>query len=139
MFVRSVVLLPFAVCAVRLFSVKTVAGWMDARPEAARAPARQNQQETHRLAQAARRMMEAASRYGLARGNCLSKSLVLWRLLRREGVVATLRVGGRKEGKQFEAHAWVELDGFAINDSGGLRDGFVPFDEGKSGAWIGER
>lgn len=84
-------------------------------------------------------MMEAASRYGLARGNCLSKSLVLWHLLRREGVMATLRVGGRKEGKQFEAHAWVELDGFAINDSGGLRESFVPFNGTESGEWIAER
>jgi hypothetical protein len=81
------------------------------------------------VANAACRMTEAASRHGVLRGNCLSKSMVLWRLLRRHGLKATLHVGGQKTSASFEAHAWVELEGRILNDSDGIRESFVPFED----------
>ena len=59
---------------------------------------------------------------------CLSRSLVLWWLLRRQGIVSTLRIGVRNDSCRFEAHAWVEYDGFVLNDTPTIQDSFAPFD-----------
>ncbi|MHB8525656.1 MAG: lasso peptide biosynthesis B2 protein [Candidatus Acidiferrales bacterium] len=78
--------------------------------------------------QTASRIVDAASRHGLVRGNCLSKSITLWWLLRRRGIPVRLRLGARRTGDQFEAHAWVELDGRVINDSEDVRTRYSPFE-----------
>jgi len=39
----------------------------------------------------------------------------LW-LLGRQGIDSHLRIGIRKENDKFEAHAWVERDGAALNE-----------------------
>ncbi len=74
------------------------------------------------------RMEAAAARNILVGANCLEHSLVLWWLLRRRGIVAALRIGGRKESGQFEAHAWVELDGVVLDGSNQEHRHFVPFE-----------
>lgn len=74
------------------------------------------------------RMIEAASRHGIVRGNCLSKSIALRWLLRRKGIHAPLRIGARKAGNGLEAHAWVELDGQIINDSEEVRESYTIFE-----------
>lgn len=58
---------------------------------------------------------------------CLHRSLVLWWLLRREGLPAELRIGVRKPGGQFEAHAWVEYQGRPLNDRPQVREEFATF------------
>jgi hypothetical protein len=70
----------------------------------------------------------ATARRLFIRTNCLEQSLVIWFLLRRRGVSATLRFGGRKDGDQFEAHAWVEWQGVVLNDEGAVREKFTPFE-----------
>ncbi|MGA7918501.1 MAG: lasso peptide biosynthesis B2 protein [Candidatus Acidiferrales bacterium] len=74
------------------------------------------------------RMEAAAARNIFARANCLEQSVVLWWLLRRNGINAVLRIGGRKESGQFEAHAWVELDGWVLDGSSQEHRHFVPFE-----------
>jgi hypothetical protein len=61
-------------------------------------------------------MVNAADRHGLVHPSCLAKSLTLRWLLRREGIASDLRIGIRKENEKFEAHAWVELEGAALNE-----------------------
>jgi hypothetical protein len=53
------------------------------------------------------------------RPTCLTRSLALVYLLRRRGLPAELRIGVRKTGEAFGAHAWVECQG----ESFGQRDG----------------
>lgn len=65
-------------------------------------------------------------RYSLFRGNCLSQSLALARLLRRRGVVPTLQLGVRLTGPKFDAHAWVEHDGRVLNDTQDVHTRFTP-------------
>lgn len=77
--------------------------------------------------QSASRMLDAASRRGLVRGNCLSRSIALWWLLRRRGIPAQLRIGARKIGNQLEAHAWIEVAGHAINDSDDVQTRYARF------------
>jgi hypothetical protein len=74
------------------------------------------------------RLVSIASRHGLARGNCLSQSLTLQRLLRGHGFASELRIGVRRAGAALEAHAWVELDGRPLNDRADVAQHYAPFD-----------
>jgi hypothetical protein len=81
-------------------------------------------ERAHRIA----RIHEATSRHLSSRANCLEQSLVLWWLLVRRGIRAELRIGARKEAGRFEAHAWVELGGVVLNNTGEEHLHFAPFD-----------
>jgi hypothetical protein len=74
------------------------------------------------------RMVQAASRHGLTRANCLEQSLVLWYLLRRRGLPTNLRVGVRKAERGLHAHAWVELGSVVLNDARDVHLRYVPFE-----------
>jgi hypothetical protein len=74
------------------------------------------------------RMVQLAASYCQPWANCLKKSLVLWSLLRHQGISSELRIGVRKETEHFEAHAWVECEGVALNDTLDVRSRFAMFD-----------
>lgn len=80
------------------------------------------------------RMAGAAARNLFFSTNCLEQSLVLWWLLRRRGIAADLRIGARKDDQRFEAHAWVEFRGMALNSGGEDHLHFTPFEE--QGTWM---
>lgn len=73
-------------------------------------------------------MVNAADRHGLVHPSCLAKSLTLWWLLGRQGIPAQLRIGIRKEQEKFEAHAWVERDGAAVNEPEEHHHHYAAFD-----------
>lgn len=59
---------------------------------------------------------------------CLGRSLVLWFLLRRRGIDASLVIGAAPEGgERLRAHAWVEVDGEPVNDEADVRERFGTF------------
>ena len=60
--------------------------------------------------------VQGAAAWSLHRPTCLHRSLTLWWLLRRQGIASELRIGVRKQEGRFEAHAWVEHEGVALND-----------------------
>ncbi len=79
------------------------------------------------------RLQAAAERHLLFRMSCLEHSLVLRWMLRRHGIDANLRFGGRKEETRFEAHAWVEVCGASFGEvNGGEGIHFVPFESSES-------
>ncbi len=84
---------------------------------------------TFEQAQLLANLSTATARRFLLRTNCLEQSLVIWFLLRRRGIPATLRFGGRKEHDRFAAHAWVEWQNIVLNDEGGVHAEFAPFEE----------
>jgi hypothetical protein len=61
-------------------------------------------------------MVNAAIGHVWRASTCLEKSLALWWLLGRQGIACEVRIGARKRGGKFEAHAWLERDGVAINE-----------------------
>ena len=61
------------------------------------------------------RMMRAAVRHWPLHFSCLEESLGLWYLLGQQGAASQLRIGVRKNSGKFEAHAWVEYAGEALN------------------------
>ena len=83
--------------------------------------------EQRKTIAAATRMVRAAVRYSFAGASCLEQSLVLWHVLERSGVPSELRVGVRKANGRFEAHAWVEHEGAALNEPEGAHKHFSAF------------
>jgi len=75
------------------------------------------------------RMVRSAAYRSLGTPTCLEKSLALWWLLGRRGIASSLRIGARKTGDKFEAHAWVECDGIALNEPEELHRHYAAFDE----------
>ena len=73
-------------------------------------------------------MVRIAANHGLFRANCLEQSLTLSWLLKRRGIETDLRIGAQKHEGKFAAHAWIELDGVAINDSHDVGERFPVFD-----------
>ncbi|HEX2091259.1 MAG TPA: lasso peptide biosynthesis B2 protein [Longimicrobiaceae bacterium] len=61
------------------------------------------------------------------RAVCLEQSLALYVLLRRRGAPAELRLG--VQVYPFHAHAWVELDGAAVNEDPETVERFRAFPE----------
>ena len=60
-------------------------------------------------------------------GSCLSRSLALWWLLRRQGTNPTIHVGTRKFDGRFQAHAWVSLNSRPLNAGTHVWDKYVQF------------
>jgi hypothetical protein len=74
------------------------------------------------------RMVNAAIRHVWRASTCLEKSLALWWLLGRQGIACELRIGARKLEGKFEAHAWVERGGLALNEAQQEHRHYVAFD-----------
>jgi hypothetical protein len=49
--------------------------------------------------------------------NCLERSLLLYRLLSREGANPTIVFGVDRGTETVAGHAWVEIDGAAVHDT----------------------
>ena len=79
--------------------------------------------EARRLALA----LVRAARYGVIRPQCLVRSVALSRLLASHGIEGALvRVGVRRNAREFLAHAWVEYAGETLGDADEHVGTFVP-------------
>ena len=73
-------------------------------------------------------LVRAARKWHIVRSTCLSYSLVLWRLLRRQGIDSDVRIGVRRGmSGEVEAHAWIEWNGEVLNDCADVATHYVPF------------
>lgn len=72
-----------------------------------------HEHEPQRLA----RFMHRLGRY-LRGSRCLDQSLALTSVLRQRGYRADLIIGAERKPTGFNAHAWVEIDGQALDESG---------------------
>ena len=79
------------------------------------------------------RMVLAAARNSPIPSTCLERSLSLWWMLARQGIVTQFRIGVRKDGETFAAHAWVERNGVAIGEPEAQHLHFAAFAEEMSG------
>ena len=68
-------------------------------------------------ARAIQRWVEVAARRGPIAGTCLTRSLTLLMLLKREGIPGDLRIGVRLDAGKLDAHAWVEVNGEPVNET----------------------
>ena len=74
------------------------------------------------------RLVRVAVRYHHLWTNCLKQSLVLWILLRSQGILSELRIGVQRESDKFTAHAWVEYQGIVLNDTDDVHQRYQAFD-----------
>ena len=70
----------------------------------------------------------ANRRYSVYVADCLTRSLVTQYLLRCMQIPAELKLGTRTTTGQFEAHAWVEYDGHALNELEDVQTIYSVFD-----------
>jgi hypothetical protein len=61
--------------------------------------------------------------------SCLTQALAADVMLRRAGATPQVRIGVAKDRQEFEAHAWLELDGRVLVGDHDL-DRFVPLERG---------
>jgi hypothetical protein len=111
----------------RLFDHKSwekLLGWYGRKPQPQE---RVSDSTTLENARAVRCLEESAARHLFFRPTCLERSLVLRWLLRCRGIESELRLGARKADRRFEAHAWVEVCGAALNDESHQHQDFTVF------------
>jgi len=61
-------------------------------------------------------LVDVAARYAPVRPTCLTRALVLCRILGRRGLVPELRIGVAHRDGGLAAHAWVERNGQPLAD-----------------------
>jgi len=107
--------LPVVETSLRCIGAQRTASWLShaIKPRAIHPPAAAELQQADRLAHLA----AIAGRRGILQARCLSQAMLVRALLRRRGLDAVLQVGVRKDSGQFDAHAWVEVDGHTLAQS----------------------
>jgi hypothetical protein len=118
--VRFLYLIPIAALSLRTFGYHRTMTALTAR---SRPVPRHRSAQAQSMARALRRVVF----YAPYSGNCLSQSVALWWQLRRAGLDSSIVLGVRIEASAFTAHAWVEIDERALNDSVDVRQQFHPF------------
>lgn len=126
-FRRAVLLLPMIGTALRFRGYNKTQAWLQAKLDR-HAILPLNEGEIPAQLEMTCRMVRAAEHYSLVRATCLEKSLLLWYLLRGQGISAAVRIGVRKDAGKFEAHAWVERDGIALNQVDETHRHYAAFD-----------
>ena len=127
MFRRAAVLLPLVGVSLRLRGYGRTQEWLQARWES-RKQAWPQTANSRDIVENTCRMVRAAVHHGMPGATCLEASLTLWYLLRLQGTSASVRIGVRKHTDLFEAHAWVEHEGAALNQLEEVHRHFAPFD-----------
>ena len=71
--------------------------------------------------------VNAAANHHLRKPTCLRRSLSLKQMLQRRKIPATLHIGIKKNGREVDAHAWVECNGIILNDSANVVANYSQF------------
>ena len=112
---QAVIILPLTTLALRLFGYRRLHTFLAGTTPTSPDPSN-DEVDVITEALGIARLVGAAS-VSLLPTTCLSRSLALWWLLRRQGITSDLCIGVAKDGGEFAAHAWVEVEGTVINDS----------------------
>jgi len=122
---KAFFMLPIAALGLRLMGFKTVHSALSC---GLAAPVISTDARATARAQQIAKMVRVAAVYGRFGATCLPQSMVLWRFLQGQGIGCDLRLGARRENGNFEAHAWVEVDGVALNDAADVGERFRPLE-----------
>lgn len=129
-FWRAVFLLLVIRAKLRLGGYKKTQQWLQKKLDGRDEPPSQTFRNSSSLEMTCR-MVRAAEYYSPGQATCLEESLLLWYLLHRRNISAVLRIGVRKQADKFEAHAWVEENGIALNQRDEQHRHYAAFDNGK--------
>jgi hypothetical protein len=85
-------------------------------------------EKTRAYVRRAAQMVAVACRRHLLHSSCLSRTIVLWSLLRRRGIDTNVRIGVRGDTEaKFQSHAWLEWNGEVLNDIAEVGTQYLPF------------
>lgn len=98
-----------------------LASTVPAKPKNSAANAEQLTQ-SHTIA----RLVSIAANHGPYRANCLKKSLLTWWWLAMRGIATDVTFGVNRDNSDFNAHAWVTLDGHVLLDTADVTERFTP-------------
>lgn len=108
---RAALLLPLVELGLALAGLARVRRWLG---RGLSSPAEGSAEACREEAEAADRAVRRVAR--ITRSRCLARSLVLQRLLARQGIAAEVRIGVRKDAGTLAAHAWVEVAGRPLGE-----------------------
>jgi hypothetical protein len=120
-------LLPLVMVLLRLRGFGKTQEWLQARLQRAH-PVLPKSATSKEIVENTCRMVRAAVHYAMPRAGCLEQSLTLWYLLSAQRIPASVRIGIPKQTEPFEAHAWVEHEGVALNQLEEIHKHYIPFD-----------
>jgi len=118
---HAALLLPLAWLGLHIAGLQRMQAWA----QQSRTPTRDD--FPLRAAAATGRLVNIAARHVPWPATCLTRSLVLVRMLRRRGAAARLCIGVRLVHGALDAHAWVELEGIPMNDAPDVASTYAPF------------
>ena len=131
LFLRAALLLPFLTLSLRFrgfrSTQRSLLSFLDSSKTASRSV------EIESRITMTSQMVLAAARHSPSQSTCLERSLCLWWLLAHQGIATEFRIGVRKDGEKFSAHAWVERDGVAIGEPEASHLHYAAFAEEMSG------
>ncbi|HET8922893.1 MAG TPA: lasso peptide biosynthesis B2 protein [Candidatus Acidoferrum sp.] len=130
LFLHAIVLLPLVSLSLRWCGFRTTQSLL--QRFISNANLGQHQINLQERAALAAHMVNSADRHALSHSSCLAKSLTLWWLLGRQSIESHLRIGIRTVGEKFEAHAWVERNGAALNEPDEHHRHYAAFDRSLS-------
>lgn len=87
-----------------------------------------NEEEARTLKKAVNPIFKRIRKSRYLWSNCLSSSILLYLLLKREGLPTQLIIGTKKENSIFKAHAWVEYNHFPLNENKRIRAHYHVFE-----------
>jgi hypothetical protein len=121
---QALILLPLVALALRLQGLQATQRWLTGISTRSSGS---TEIDPRQRAWITTKMVGRATHYQRWWVNCLKQSLVLWFLLHRQGIIGDLRIGVHKSTEGFTAHAWVEYDGDALNESPDINQYYLPF------------
>lgn len=127
-------LLPLAGLALHVLGLRRTLRLFSSGANPAQAPAREHAEHAEHAEHVARAVEHAGRKYSIYPADCLVRSLVVMRLLRRRGLAAELRIGVRTLIGRFEAHAWVEHCGTPLGADADEARVFHAFDLPRAGS-----
>ncbi len=121
-FVQSILLLPALRIGLQFISYRRLIAFLQRTSNKGK-PTGDEQRVTSDI----EHMVRLAARYRMTGATCLTRSMTLWWLLRRQGVEGEIQFGVRRDGAEILAHAWIEIEGEVINDRPDIRQVFATF------------
>jgi hypothetical protein len=124
-FLRAFILLLLVTASLKTVGFRRTQAWLTVKTFRAFArPVEETRAEVWRTAL----LVRSARKWQILPITCLSHSLVLWKLLRRQGIDSDIRIGVRRGTfGQVEAHAWIEWNGEVLNDCADIAAQYAPF------------
>jgi len=114
----------FMSVAVKLFGIKRTVNLFIKKS----APASEFSEHKLDIAESYLKRFRRARKKAIFKGNCLSQSLALHWLIRKNHINSTIHIGVQIQPK-FKAHAWVEYAGHSLNAHPDVRKRYKTVDE----------